>query len=126
MHMAWTDTVTGRLESRYQYSTGLVYNTFPWPAPTAAQRTVIETAAQSVLDARADFPTSTLADLYDPNAMPPALAKAHTALDRAVEKAYRNAPFTSDRERVEYLFSLYEKLTAPLTPEARPKRSKKA
>lgn len=86
----------------------------------------MEAAAQRVLDARAAFPTSTLADLYDPLAMPPALAAAHTALDRAVDRCYRSEPFPSDRARVEHLFSLYEKLTAPLIPPApKAKRTRK-
>ena len=72
------------------------------------------------------FPGATLADLYDPLAMPPALAAAHTALDKAVDKCYRDAPFPSDRARVEYLFQLYEQLTAPLALAAKPKRAKKA
>ena len=76
----------------------------------------METAAQAVLDARAAFPASTLADLYDPLAMPPALATAHAALDRATDRCYRREPFPSDRARVEHIFALYEKLTAPLAP----------
>ncbi len=81
-----------------------------------------------MLDARAGFPGATLADLYDPLAMPPALAAAHAALDRAVDKCYRPADFPSDRARVEYLFQLYEHLTAPLAPTAtaKPKRTRKA
>ena len=82
--------------------------------------------AQRVLEARAGFPGATLADLYDPLAMPPALAAAHAALDRAVDKCYRPADFPSDRARVEYLFQLYEQLTAPLAPTAKPKRTRKA
>ena len=74
------------------------------------------------------FPSATLADLYDPLAMPPALATAHAALDKAVDKCYRPAEFPSDRARVEYLFQLYEHLTAPLAPnaKAKPKRSRKS
>lgn len=118
MHMSWMRLVAGRLESRYSYSKLLVYNNFPWPEATPDHRDAVESAAQAVLDARSLFLSpngkSTLADLYDPIAMPPALAKAHADLDRAVEKCYRKEPFTSDRERVEYLFALYEKITAPL------------
>jgi hypothetical protein len=111
IHMAWMRQVCGRLESRYRYSNKLVYNNFPWPQDvTEAQRAGVEKAAQAVLDARAKFPGSTLADLYDPVAMPPALAKAHAALDLAVDRCYRKEPFHTDRERVEYLFALYEKL----------------
>jgi hypothetical protein len=125
IHNAWMRSVAGRLESRFQYSNAIVYNNYPWPeAPTPAQRSAVETAAQRVLDARTAFPTSTLADLYDPLAMPPALAAAHAALDKAVDKCYRSDPFPSDRARVEHLFALYEKLTAPLAPtiRARPRR----
>ena len=74
------------------------------------------------MSARAAFPAATLADLYDPLAMPPALAAAHTALDKAVDKCYRPAPFPSDRARVEFLFTRYEQLTAPLAPTAKPQR----
>jgi hypothetical protein len=117
MHMAWTRQVCGRLESRYRYSNKLVYNNFPWPRDaTEAQKAAVEKAAQAVLDARARFPDSTLADLYDPVSMPPALTKAHTALDRAVDRCYRKESFPSDRARVEFLFHLYEKLTQPLLP----------
>jgi hypothetical protein len=116
MHMAWVRVVTGRLKSDYQYSAKLVYNNFPWPSPDAAKRNAVEAAAQAVLDARAAHPTATLADLYDPVTMPPDLAKAHAALDKAVDRCYRAEPFESERERVEYLFALYEKLTTPLAP----------
>jgi hypothetical protein len=85
----------------------------------------METAASAVLDARAKFPTATLADLYDPVAMPGELAKAHAALDRAVDRCYRKEPFPSDRHRVEYLFALYEKITAPLVAAAKPKRKRR-
>ena len=114
MHMAWVRGVGGRLESRYRYSNELVYNNFPWPDPTPAQKKSIEEKAQSVLDARAQFPDASLADLYDPITMPPVLFKAHHALDKAIDAAYRKAAFTSERERVEYLFTLYQQLTAPL------------
>ena len=126
MHMAWMRQIGGRLKSDYRYSGSLVYNTFPWPEkPTAAQRTAVEKAAQKVLDARAAFPTSTLADLYDPLAMPPALVAAHAALDKAVDKCYRSEPFVSDRARVEHLFALYETLTAPLAPSVKGPRKRK-
>ena len=126
MHMAWMRQVGGRLESRYRYSGSMVYNTFPWPqSPTPKQKEAIETAAQKVLDVRAQFPGATLADLYDPLSMPPALVKAHADLDRAVDLCYRAQPFTSERQRVEYLFGLYEQLTAPLLPSAAPKRPRR-
>ncbi|MGN6383165.1 MAG: class I SAM-dependent DNA methyltransferase [Dyella sp.] len=132
MHMAWLSTVGGRLESRFQYSASMVYNNFPWPeSPTDKQREAIEAAAQAVLDARASFPNSTLADLYDPVTMPPALVKAHQALDRAVDTAYvaaeklagRKQPkLGTDAERVAFLFERYQQLTS-LLPAAKPKRS---
>ncbi|HTQ59563.1 MAG TPA: DNA methyltransferase [Candidatus Solibacter sp.] len=117
MNMAWVRTVCGRLESRYRYSAKLVYNNFPWPDnPTPKQLAAVEKAAQAVLDARAKFKDSTLADLYDPLATPPDLVKAHSDLDRAVDLCYRPQPFDNDRQRVEYLFQLYERLTSPLLP----------
>jgi hypothetical protein len=114
MHMAWLRQIGGRLKSDYRYSVGIVYNTFPWPEASDRQRARIRELAQAVLDARADFPQSTLGDLYDVDAMPPKLRKAHRALDHAVDKLYRSAAFTGDRDRAEHLFGLYEKLIAPL------------
>jgi hypothetical protein len=123
MHMAWVRQICGRLESRYRYSGKLVYNNYPWPQKvTDKQRAAVEAAAQAVLDARAQYPTSTLADLYDPLTMPAPLLKAHQQLDRAVDRCYRPEPFPSDRHRVEYLFALYEQLTAPLVAAAKPAR----
>lgn len=117
MHMAWVKQVAGRLESRYRYSNTLVYNNFPWPeSPSEKQRAAVERAAEAVLETRKQSSGSTLADLYDPRTMPPDLQRAHKELDRAVDRCYRAEPFISDRQRVEYLFSLYEKLTAPLLP----------
>ena len=115
MHMAWVKYVCGRLESRFRYSKDIVYNNYPWPEnPTEKQITSIETAAQKVLDARLLFPNSSLADLYSPLTMPPALTKAHQELDRAVDLAYRPQPFISEAKRMEFLFELYEKYTADL------------
>ena len=117
-HMAWLSHIGGRLESRYRYSIGLVYNTFPWPEASEKQREHIAKLAQAVLDARDAHPTSSLADLYDPDTMPANLRKAHAALDTAVDRLYRRAPFDSDRDRVEHLFGLYEKLVNPLSDAA--------
>jgi hypothetical protein len=105
----------------------MVYNTFPWPEPNAKQRAAIETAAQAILDARAPHLVrgASLADLYDPLAMPAELLKAHQVLDRAVDKAYRVAPFASEHERVEYLFARYEHLTAPLVPASKKSRRRR-
>lgn len=115
MHMAWMREFCGRLESRYRYSKDIVYNNFPWPTPTDAQRAAVEKTARAILDARAQFPGQTLADLYDPVAMPKPLRDAHAANDRAVDRCYRPQPFTTERARVEFLFDLYQRLTAPLT-----------
>lgn len=115
MHMAWIRYVAGRLKSDFRYSAKLVYNNFPWPQDVSdAKRQAVEEAAQAVLDARDGHPNSSLADLYDPLAMPPNLAKAHAKLDRAVDRCYRSQPFASERNRVEYLFNLYQQLTSPL------------
>lgn len=115
MHNAWIRTVCGRLKSDLRYSNSIVYNNYPWPeTPTDRQKEAIEKAAQKVLDVRSEFPNSSLADLYDPLTMPPALVKAHNELDKAVDLAYRSQPFTSDANRMEFLFELYEKYTAGL------------
>lgn len=115
MHMSWVKTVCGRIKSDYRYSKDIVYNNFPWPEnPTEKQKQTIEEKAQKVLDVRAQFPDSSLADLYDPLTMPPALVKAHNDLDKAVDLAYRSQPFTSEANRMEFLFGLYEKYTADL------------
>lgn len=113
MHMTWVNHVCGRLKSDYRYSKDIVYNNFPWPeSPSERQIKAIEAAAQEILDVRSEFHSSCLADLYDPLTMPPALVKAHQNLDRAVELAYRPLPFTSEANRMEFLFALYEKYTA--------------
>lgn len=135
MHMAWLRNVGGRLKSDYRYSAGIVYNNFPWPEIGDEKfRTGIESTAQEVLDARARFPDSTLADLYDPLTMPPALVKAHQQLDKAVDAAYlaaekaagRKPPrLGSDAERVAFLFQRYQAL-ASLLPVAKPKRQARA
>jgi hypothetical protein len=113
IHMAWLRQIGGRLKSDYRYSVGIVYNTFPWPQASDHQQARIRALAQAVLDARARFPNSTLADLYDADVMPALLRKAHRMLDAAVDKLYRSAPFTGDRDRAEHLFGLYEKIVAP-------------
>lgn len=110
MHMAWLRAVCCRLKSDYSYSAKLVYNNFPWPEATEEQKTAIGKLAQAVLDARAIYPNSSLADLYDPDLMPDELTAAHRRLDAAVEKLYRKAPFADDAERVAYLFEKYSEL----------------
>jgi hypothetical protein len=126
MHMVWMKNVCGRLESRFRYSNKLVYNNYPWPEqPTEKQRKAVEEAAQGVLDARALYPESSLADLYGPLTMPPELVKAHQKLDRAVDKCYRPQPFTTEANRMEFLFDLYEKYTAGLFVKEKKKRGRK-
>ncbi|MBQ9758854.1 MAG: class I SAM-dependent DNA methyltransferase [Opitutales bacterium] len=128
MHNAWMRQVCGRLESRYRYSAGIVYNNFIWPTDVPAKaREKIEALAQKILDVRKiyiDGQGSSLADLYDPLTMPGDLLRAHRELDKAVDKLYRKDPFTSERERVEFLFSLYESAASPLAP-AIPRKKKK-
>ena len=146
MHRAWIDVTAGRLESRIRYSVKCTYNTFPWPdlppgsennqvpAPVHKVQAAIETAAQAVLDARAQFQTgahpASLADLYDPLTMPPVLLKAHLRLDTAVDAAYAlnggKKSWKNDAERVAFLFELYQKLTSLLpAPATKSKRKAK-
>ena len=130
MHMAWLRHVGGRLESRYRYSIGLVYNIFPTPpgfGNVSSDLSKLEPLAQAVLDARAAHPGATLADLYDPDLMPPNLRRAHQALDRAVDRLYCAKGFASERERVEHLLMLYEKMRATLAAvmKAKPKRRRR-
>lgn len=126
MHNTWTRYVSGKLESRISYSPA-VYNNYPFPQNTTnKQILIIETAAQKVLDTRLQFPNSSLADLYDPLTMPPALVKAHNELDKAVDLAYRPQPFTSEANRMVFLFELYEKYTADLFTKEKPKKKGKS
>ena len=125
VHMAWMRTVCGRLKSDYRYSAAIVYNNFPWPersrgtrGPTADEgerparpHDEIAATAQGILDARALYPDSSLADLYDPLTMPPELRKAHAANDAAVLKAYGWPTDLSEPEIVSRLFDMYAKLT---------------
>ncbi len=124
MHMAWMRMVTGRMKSDYMYSVGVVYNTFPLPSVPVERLQRLAPYADAVLAARAAHPNATLADLYDPDLMPVNLRKAHQALDRAVDRLYRRSPFPSDRERVEHLLVLYEKMIAPLSA-PKPKRRRR-
>ncbi|MCS6904934.1 MAG: class I SAM-dependent DNA methyltransferase [Bacteroidia bacterium] len=128
MHMCWTLYVCGRLENRYRYSKDIVYNNFPWPQNlTERQVLAIEKAAEGVLLARKQFPESSLAVLYDPLSMPPILLKAHRSLDKAVDQAYHSTSFTSDTQRIQFLFDLYEKYTLGLFSEQQAKkRSRKS
>lgn len=125
MHMAWIKTVCGRLKSDFRYSKDIVYNNFPWAEnPSEKQIKQIEEKAQKVLEVRSSFPNSSLADLYNPLTMPPTLIKTHNDLDKAVDSAYRTAPFTSEANRMVYLFELYEKYTADLFTKEKPKKKK--
>jgi type II restriction/modification system DNA methylase subunit YeeA len=115
MHMAWIKFTCGRLKSDYRYSKDIVYNNFPWPEnPSEKNVNIVEETVKFVLDTRAQFPDSSLADLYDPNTMPPELVKAHNALDKAVDLCYRPQVFQSETKRIEFLFELYDKYTAGL------------
>lgn len=110
MHMAWVRQVCGRLKSDFRYSKDIVYNNFPWPEGVSEQKKqAVEVAAQAVLVARKLYPTSSLADLYDPRTMPKELVDAHSQLDRAVDAAYGKKTFMVDAERIEFLFELYKK-----------------
>ena len=112
VHMSWMRAVCGRLEMRYRYSKDIVYNNFPWPTPTDEQRAKIEQTAQAILDARALYPDSSLADLYDETTMPPELRKAHQDNDRAVMRAYGfSVRDTTEASCVAELMRMYEKLT---------------
>jgi hypothetical protein len=154
MHMIWIKNVCGRLESRFRYSNDIVYNNFPWPENLSEkQKQALEAAAQNVLDVRAKFQnpsslknnlllqssqqsspfphpsgeiegTASLADLYDPNTMPPELVKAHQALDKAVDLCYRPQPFINETKRIEFLFELYDKYTAGLFVKEKKKTTK--
>ena len=126
IHMAWVRYVCGRIKSDFRYSNTIVYNNFPWPEnPSEKQVKAVEKAAEKVLEVRKEFPESSLADLYDPLTMPPALVKAHQALDKAVDLCYRPQPFVSETKRIEFLFDLYDKYTAGLFPVLKIKGYKK-
>ncbi len=112
VHMAWMRTVCGRLKSDYRYSKEIVYNTFPWPSPTEEQKARIEQTAQAILDARAKYPDSSLADLYDEVTMPADLRKAHQDNDRAVMAAYgMDVKTTTESSCVALLLQKYKELT---------------
>lgn len=112
IHMVWVRTVAGRLEDRLRYSNTICYNNFPFPPIADGQKAALSRAAEAVLLTRERYPGKTIAWMYDPDTMPADLLTAHRELDAAVERCYRSKPFTSDEERLEYLFALYEKMTA--------------
>ena len=112
VHMAWIRAVCGRLKSDYRYSKDVVYNNFPWPTPTDEQKAKIEQTAQQILDARALYPDSSLADLYDEITMPVELRRAHQQNDRAVMQAYGfSVKGMTESQCVAELFKLYQALT---------------
>ena len=126
MHMAWMSYVCGRMKSDFIYSNKIVYNNYPWPENVNEKQTkAVEKAVESVLSARKEFPTYSLADLYDPLTMPPVLVKAHQELDKAVDLCYRPQPFINAAKRIEFLFELYEKYTADLFTKEKVKKVKK-
>jgi hypothetical protein len=118
MHMAWLRQIGGRLESRYSYGIGIVYNTFPPPPAEPETLEQLTPLADAVLSARAAHPGATLAQLYDPDLMPPDLRRAHQAIDRAVDRLYRRRRFQTESERLEHLLGLYEQMQAPIAVEA--------
>lgn len=112
MHMTWVRAVAGRLKTDYRYSSSLCYNTFPFPDISAKQKEMLEDHVFRVLDEREKHPEKTMAQLYDPDKMPAGLRQAHHDMDIAIEQCYRAKPFTTDEERLEYLFTLYEEMLA--------------
>jgi hypothetical protein len=114
MHMAWVKYIGGRLKSDFRYSNEIVYNNFPFPIPTEKQKAKIETCAQKVLEARAMYPNSSLAELYDKTLTPAPLTEAHNALDKAVDACYSKIVFATELERIEFLFQQYEAIVASL------------
>lgn len=113
LHSDWMRLVAGRLKSDYRYSVTIVYNTFPWPDVTELQRQHIERLAEEVLLTREEFPGRTIAELYDPDKMPATLLAAHQALDRAVDRLYRDRPFKDAADRLSCLLARHEALVAP-------------
>ncbi len=111
MHMLWVKVTAGRLKTDYRYSSAICYNNFPIPDLTEKQKETITTHVYNVLEEREKHSEKTMAELYDPDKMPDGLREAHHHLDLAVERCYRSKPFTSDEERLEYLFKLYESMT---------------
>lgn len=123
MHMAWVKYTCGRLKSDYRYSKDVVYNNYPWPKePSDKNKKKVEEKAQKVIDIRAEFKESSLADLYHQLSMPPKLAKAHQELDKAVDLCYRSQAFTTENTRIEFLFDLYNEYTLPMFNEKKGKK----
>ncbi|WP_370450932.1 class I SAM-dependent DNA methyltransferase [Olivibacter sp. XZL3] len=125
MHMVWVDAVGGKLKTDYRYSAKLCYNTFPFPEINAKQKEMVTQYVFDILDERAKFSEKTMAWMYNPETMPIGLKKAHHALDLAIERLYRLAPFYSDEERLEYLFKLYDEMSRKNTLFAKEKKVRK-
>jgi len=125
LHMLWAKSVGGKMREDIRYSVSLVYNTFPFPEITLKQKENLNLYVFAILDERAKHPEKTMAQLYDPNKMPKGLKQAHEDLDKAVEQCYRLQPFTTDTERLEYLFKLYEEMTKKDTLFAKQKKTRK-
>ncbi len=125
IHMVWVKTVGGRLKTDYRYSSQLCYNTFPFPEITIKQKENLSLYVFTILDERAKYSEKTMAWLYNFDTMPKGLKQAHEELDKAVEQCYRLQPFTSDTERLEYLFKLYEEMTKKDTLFAKQKKTRK-
>jgi hypothetical protein len=129
MQLIWVKTVGGRLKSDYRYSSGLCYNTFPFPKISTQRKNEITQSVLRILEEREKHSDKTLADLYDPDKMPEGLRAAHRDNDIIIEKCYRSTPFNSDEERLEYLFKLYEKMIAEEQAQgtlfAKPKKTRK-
>lgn len=128
VHMAWMRAIAGRLKSDYRYSINIVYNNFPWPTPTDEQKAKIEQTAQAILDARALYPDSSLADLYDEVVMPPELRKAHQDNDKAVMQAYgftKDHPaYSSESACVAELMKMYQQKVQELEQQEAAKKKK--
>lgn len=116
MHILWVKAVAGRLKMDMQYSNTLCYNTFPFPNITDKQKDALTTHVYNILEEREKYPEKTLSELYDPDKMPVGLREAHRYLDQAIDQIYRSKPFESDKERLAYLFKLYEDM---ITSEAK-------
>ena len=116
MHMVWVNAVGGKLKTDYRYSAEICYNTFPFPEINEKQKQNLTSHVYNILEEREKHPEKTMAELYDPNKMPAGLKKAHQDLDVAIELCYRSKPFTSDEERLEHLFKLYEEMISKENP----------
>jgi hypothetical protein len=110
--MTWVRAIAGRLETRFNYSSTLCYNAFPFPNISETRKLEITQCVFRILEEREKHPEKTLAELYDPDKMPAGLRTAHQANDEVIERCYRSKPFESNEERLEYLFKLYEKMIA--------------